>query len=244
MALVRINKYLSLCGVTSRRGAETLINEARVTVNDLTVEKLGVVIDDEKDVVKVDGTEIRPVSEKIYVVMNKPRRVMTTLHDPFRRRTVLQLLKNLGHRVYPVGRLDYDTGGVLVLTNDGDLAYRLAHPRYQVEKVYEARIVGRFEWADKEEIEKGVKLEDGAIGRARVDILGYERSTTRIRLVLTEGRKREVKQLCKSVGKPVKQLFRVEFAGITCRGLRPGKWRHLNVTEVNSLNKQVDLTPS
>jgi 23S rRNA pseudouridine2605 synthase len=241
MAQIRINKYLSLSGVTSRRGADALIAEGRVTVNDITVEKVGAIIDEESDVVKVDGTEASPINTKIYVVLNKTRGVMTTLHDPFHRRTIKHLLKDLDERVYPVGRLDFDTSGVLVLTNDGDLAYRLAHPRYQVPKIYEARVLGRMGEDSKMKIEKGIKLDDGAIGKAQVSILGHDRKESRIRLILTEGRKREVKQLCKKVGHPVRSLTRVEFGGITSRGIKPGQWRHLTPGEIASLKNLVGL---
>jgi 23S rRNA pseudouridine2605 synthase len=239
--LVRINKFLSLCGVTSRRGAEALIEERLVTVNDITVDKVGTIINEESDIVKVEGVEVRPVREKVYVLLNKPPNVMTTLSDPFKRKTVINFLKKLQHRVYPVGRLDYDTEGVLLLTNDGDLAYRLAHPKYQVPKVYEALVEGEFRKEDCAKIQAGIKLEDGAIGKARVDILGFLRGASRIRLTLFEGRKREVKQLCKAVGHPVERLRRVEFAGITTRNLKPGDWRFLFPSELSRLMEMVDL---
>jgi 23S rRNA pseudouridine2605 synthase len=239
--LVRINKFLSLCGVTSRRGAEALIEEGLVTVNDLTVEKVGTIIDEAKDIVKVEGVEVQPVKEKVYVLLNKPPNVMTTLSDPFKRKTVINFLKKLPHRVYPVGRLDYDTEGVLLLTNDGDLAFRLAHPKYEVAKIYEALVEGEFSREDCDKIAAGIKLEDGAIGKARVDILAFLRNVTRIRLTLMEGRKREVKQLCKAVGHPVERLRRVEFAGITARNLKPGDWRYLFPNEVSRLMNMVDL---
>lgn len=218
-----------------------MIAENRVTVNDTTVTKPGIVIDPDKDVVKVDGTAVEPVTEKVYVVMNKPRYVMTTLHDPFKRKTVVQYLKMLLHRVYPVGRLDYDTQGVLVLTNDGDLAYRLAHPKYEVKKIYEARVIGSFSAEAGEAIKKGVKLDDGYIGHASVDILQYGDHWSRIRVTMTEGRKREVKQLCKNVGYPVLRLTRVEFAGISAKGLALGKWRQLTKREVEQLKAMVGL---
>ncbi|MEW5993542.1 MAG: pseudouridine synthase [Candidatus Zixiibacteriota bacterium] len=239
--MIRLSKYLSMAGVTSRRGAEALVAEGRVTINDETVEKIGTIVDESADVVKVDGSVVAPVEDKVYVVLNKPRRVMTTLHDPFKRRTVRHLLEKLPHRVYPVGRLDYDTEGVLVLCNDGELAFRLAHPRYQVPKTYEAIVLGRFTKADSLQIQQGVRLDDGAIGRAQVHILGYGKRTSRIRLTLTEGRKREVKQLCKAVRRPVRRLRRVDFAGITAKGLRPGAWRHLTPAEVMKLKGLVGL---
>ena len=240
--MIRLNKYLSMCGVTSRRGADGYIKERRVTVNDTTVEELGLVIDENTDVVKVDGVAATPVTEYSYVVLNKPKMVMTTLHDPFRRKTILQCLKGLDQRVYPVGRLDYDSEGVLILTNDGDLAYRLTHPRYQVKKVYEAKVEGHFHKEQAERIKQGIRLDDGSIGRAEhVSILGFVGRMSRVRLVLTEGRKREVKQLCKKVGHGVEKLVRVDFGGITLKGLRSGQWRHLTNKEVVRVKQLVGL---
>lgn len=240
--MIRINKYLSLCGVTSRRGAEGLIAEKLVSVNDITVEKVGIIIDEDHDVVKVEGVEVRPVQDKVYVVLNKPPNVMTTLSDPFKRKTVMNFLKKLPQRVYPVGRLDYDTEGVLLLTNDGDLTFRLAHPSYQIPKIYEAVVEGQFTREDGQTIQRGIKLEDGATGKARADVLGFIKGMTRVRLTLTEGRKREVKQLCKAVGHPVSRLRRVEFAGVTVRNLKPGEWRYLSSSEISRLYGMVGLT--
>ena len=239
--MIRINKYLSICGVTSRRGADALITQKRVIVNDKAVEKLGTIIDEENDVVKVDGTIVSPASEKLCILLYKPRRVMTTLHDPFKRKTVANFIKNVPERVYPIGRLDYDTEGVILMTNDGDLAYRLTHPKFQVKKIYEAIVTGKFTEADCNKIYKGIKLEDGAIGKATVKILRYAGPNSLVRLILTEGRKREVKQLCKSVGHPVKELKRVEFAGLTLKGLQPGNWRHLSNREWKRLELLVGL---
>lgn len=239
--MIRINKYLSQCGVTSRRGAEALIKEGRVSVNGETLTELGAIIDEAADEVRVDGEVVTPVEEQVYIMLNKPAEVMTTLRDPFRRRTVARFLKGVPCRVYPVGRLDFDVEGVLLLTNDGDLAYRLTHPKYQVPKVYEAKVEGKFQRIDSSAIAHGVKLEDGAIGRATVSVLEYARRATRIRLTLTEGRKREVKQLCAAVGHPVKYLERVEFAGITAKGLARGKWRHLTKGEIEHLKSLVGL---
>lgn len=218
-----------------------LVAEGRVTINGHTVEKVGVIVDETADVVKVDGTEVTPVTKKVYIVLNKPQRVMTTLFDPFRRRTVLHYLKKLRYRVYPVGRLDYDTDGALILCNDGDLAYRLTHPKYRVPKVYYAKVSGNFTRADVIRIQRGIQLEDGAIGRAQTDILGYGKGFTRLKLTLTEGRKREIKQLCKAVGHPVRYLRRLEFAGVTVTGLKPGAWRYLTPGEVNRLKALVRL---
>ncbi|MCD6249577.1 MAG: rRNA pseudouridine synthase [candidate division Zixibacteria bacterium] len=241
MSLIRINKYLSICGITSRRGADALIGEKRVTINDRTLEERGAIVDTDNDIVKVDGVEALPVEESVYVLLNKPTNTMTTLHDPFKRRTVVDYLKTLKYRVYPVGRLDFDAEGVLLLTNDGDLAYRLAHPRYRVSKIYEATVEGRFVRAKSDQIKRGIKLDDGAIGRAKVSILSYTGQQSKIRLTLTEGRKREVKQLCQKVGHPVAKLRRVEFAGIRLKNLKPGQFRNLTKAEVNRLRQLVGL---
>lgn len=240
--MIRINKYLSVCGVTSRRGAEALIAEGRVKLNGAVLTAVGTVVDETQDVVLVDGVEAKPVDTLVYVVFNKPPNVMTTLKDPFRRKTVLSYLKKLASRVYPVGRLDYDTEGVLILTNDGELAYRLAHPKFQIPKIYEARVKGQFKPEDANKIASGLVLSDGAVGKAQVDILGFVKTSTRVRLTLTEGRKHEVKQLCKLVGHAVEQLRRVEFAGIRASGLAIGEWRHLTPTELSRLRKAAGQT--
>lgn len=238
---MRINKYLSVCGITSRRGAETLITEGRVSVNDEPIDRVGVIVDEMKDRVKVDGLLCRPVREKVYIVLNKPRMVMTTLRDPFRRRTIMHFLRRLRFRVYPIGRLDFDSEGVLLLTNDGDMAYRLAHPKYDVKKVYEAKVLGHFKRESAQMIERGVKLEDGSVGHAQVSVLGFIGTMSRVRLILTEGKKHEVKQLCKAVGHPVRSLLRLEFAGINARNLRPGEWRYLTDVEVDRIKQLVGI---
>lgn len=238
---VRINKYLSQCGVTSRRGAEGLIAKGLVTVNDELVTKLGTIINTETDTVKVNGTKIKPVTKKFYVLFNKPTKVITTLHDPFGRKTVAYFTRSVPARVYPVGRLDFDTQGALLLTNDGDLAYRLAHPKYQVEKVYHAWIKGHFSTDMADKIASGIKLSDGHIGRGKAEFLHSKNGQTRIQMTLKEGHKHEVKQLLKAVGTPVKKLVRVEFAGLRVQGLKPGRWRFLNHKEIRKLKDLVDL---
>ena len=239
--MIRINKYLSMCGVTSRRGAEALILEKRVTVNDELVEKLSTMVEEKSDVVKVDGDIVEPVEHLVYVLLNKPTNVMTTLNDPYKRKTILNFISDVPVRVYPVGRLDYDTEGLLLLTNDGDLAYRLSHPKYEVPKIYSAAVEGAFTEADCKKIAAGIKLEDGAMGHAKVEIVKSDKNSSRIRLTLTEGRKREVKQLCAACEHPVTRLRRVEFAGLSLHGLQYGKWRYLKPDEVDRLKKMVAL---
>ncbi len=167
--------------------------------------------------------------------------VMTTLNDPFNRRTVLNYLKELKQRVYPVGRLDFDTRGLLMLTNDGELAFRLAHPSFVIEKVYEARVRGYFKNSSAEKISEGIELEDGHIGRGKVTVLKHENNESNIRIILTEGRKREVKQLCKIVGHPVLKLTRTKFAGLSLAGLASGQWRNLTEREIAKLKEMAGL---
>jgi 23S rRNA pseudouridine2605 synthase len=218
-----------------------MIADGRVSVNGEKISKPGTLVEETADTIAVDGVEVHPVEEKIYVLLNKPPSVMTTLVDPFKRKTVVDCLKKLKQRVYPVGRLDFDTEGVLLLCNDGDLTFRLAHPRYQVTRVYEATVTGKFTGDASQAIERGITLDDGAIGRAKVSILGFGKGKSRLRLVLTEGRKREVKQLCKKVGHPVERLRRTEFAGINCKDLKVGQWRHLTSGEVDRLKAMTGL---
>jgi len=240
--MIRINKFLSMCGVTSRRGAEKLIKEGRVTLNDNPVEHPGTVFDEEKDIIKVDGKVATLIAEKIYILLNKPRNVLTALSDPFHRKTVAYLTKGLPTRVYPVGRLDYDTEGVLILTNDGELAYRLAHPKYQIKRVYHALVQGTFTLTDAAVIENGIELADGHIGKGITRPLNSGIKSSKVEIILTEGHKREVKQLFKAIGHPVKELRRVEFAGLKADRLKRGKWRYINHGEIKQLKELVDLS--
>ncbi len=239
--MIRINKYLSICGVTSRRGAEQLIKQRKVTINDQTVEALGSMVNESEDIVKVNGTEVTPVNKQIYILLNKPKNVLTTLFDPFGRKTILYYIKSLKTRIYPVGRLDFDTDGVLLMTNDGELAYRLAHPKYEVEKIYRAVVVGSFAPEKIKLIADGIKLDDGHIGRAKVKIIRSGVNSSKVVLILKEGHKREVKQLLKGVGNTVRDLCRIEFAGLGNDRLKPGRWRYLNQNEIKKLKKLVDL---
>lgn len=244
----RINKYIALCGVCSRRAAEKLIVEGRVRLNGrvLTADELATIVNHASDVVELNGQRITPADEKRYLLLNKPRLCVTTVRDPQRRTTVIDILrrktnksKPLTTRVYPVGRLDFDTEGALLLTNDGELAHRLAHPRYQVEKVYQALIDGVFTSADSERLAGGIELEDGHIGRARAELLRQDASGSVVEITLHEGHKREVKQLLAGCGYQTLSLTRVRFAGLSCAGLKVGEWRDLSEAEVRALRKLV-----
>jgi 23S rRNA pseudouridine2605 synthase len=230
-----------MSGITSRRGAEKLIEQGRVTINRNKVERPGALVDPDKDIVKVDEDIIRPIPRKYYILLNKPRDVITALSDPYRRKTVAYFTKKLQARVYPVGRLDYDTEGVLLLTNDGELAYRLAHPKFEIKRIYHALVKGTFTSDDARMIEEGIALSDGHVGRAQVRILTAGINASRTELTLAEGHKREIKQLLKAVNHPVLSLRRVEFAGLRVDFLKRGRWRHLNPGEIAHLRKLVGL---
>ena len=239
--MIRINKYLSQCGVASRRSADLMVTEGRVTVNGEVITTPGHMVNEEADQVAVDGRPVAPTSRHVYIILNKPAGYVTSRSDPHHKRTVMELLKDLPDRVNPVGRLDLDTTGVLLFTNDGELAHRLTHPRFEVIKVYRAKVAGDVSKAQALILSGGVALPDGAIGRAQASIEGAGDGYTVLQLELTEGRKREVKHLCKAIGHPVIALNRRSFAGIEAAGLEIGKWRHLTPAEVDQLRRLVKL---
>ena len=230
---MRLNAYLARAGIASRRRADELIKEGRVRMNGAPARLDAVVGDD--DVVEVDGRAVRP-QRLAYVLVHKPRGVVTTVRDPQGRPTVLDLVRHES-RVVPVGRLDADTTGALLLTNDGALAYRLSHPRYGVEKVYVAEVEGVPSDDDLQVLSEGVELEDGRTAPAHVRRLGR----SRIELVLHEGRKRQVRRMCEAVGHPVRSLHRPLYAGLALGDLPPGEWRELAADEVRGLREQTGL---
>ncbi|MBP8130245.1 MAG: rRNA pseudouridine synthase [Candidatus Hydrogenedentes bacterium] len=235
----RLQKYLAECGIASRRAAEKLIAAGRVTVNGAAA-VIAQDVDPAQDAVSVDGRPVRP-NDKIYIVLNKPEGTVTTAKDTHDRPTVLDCVTGVRARVFPVGRLDMDVEGVLLLTNDGELAFRLTHPRFEVEKVYLAWVYGCVTPQTALSLEKGVRLDDGISAPARAVILSSGQETTLLRLHLHEGRKREVKRMCAAAGHPVKTLHRVAFGNIQDKGLRPGEWRYLNEHEIEGLRQLVKL---
>lgn len=234
---MRLNAYLARAGVASRRRADDLIRDGRVRVNG-EIGQLNTVVG-RRDVVEVDGARVerQPLS---YVLLHKPAGVVTTAHDPQGRPTVVGLVPH-EPRVVPVGRLDVDTTGALLLTNDGDLAHRLAHPRYGVPKVYEADVMGSPSPDALARLRDGVELEDGVTAPARVRALVQGDRSTRLELTLHEGRKRQVRRMCEAVGHPVRGLRRVRYAGLDLEGLEPGEWRELTSGEVAALKAAVGL---
>lgn len=231
---VRLNAYLARAGVASRRASDELIKAGRVRVNG-RLGKLNTFVA-VHDIVEVDGVRVRSLP-LAHVLLHKPAGAVTTVRDPHGRPTVVELV-HLPGRVVPVGRLDVDTTGALLLTNDGDLAHRLAHPRYEVDKVYEVEVEGDPSPRALSRLTSGVELEDGVSAPARVRRLG----PGRIELIVHEGRKHQVKRMCEAVGHPVRRLHRSRYAGLTLAGLAPGEWRELSREEVDALKKLVGLS--
>jgi 23S rRNA pseudouridine2605 synthase len=224
---VRLNAYLARAGVASRRRADELIKAGRVRVNG-EPGQLNTFIE-HGDRVEVDGRAVAP-QRLAYVLLNKPAGTVTTARDPQGRPTVVDLV-DLPERIVPVGRLDADTTGALLLTNDGPLVHRLAHPRYGVEKVYEVEVEGEPDERALARLREGLDLDDGRTAPAKARPIG----PSKLELVLHEGRNRQVKRMCEAVGHPVRRLHRSAYAGLTLEGLEPGRWRELEPSEVRRL---------
>ncbi|MBQ01569.1 MAG: pseudouridine synthase [Acidobacteria bacterium] len=242
---VRLQKIIAAAGVASRRAAETLMREGRVTVNGVVVSALGARAEPETDDIRVDGRRVGRVGRRRYLLLNKPRGVMTTRDDPQRRRTVMDLLSGVRDSVYPVGRLDYDSEGLLLLTNDGDMAARLTHPRHGIERVYEARVRGVPDAQALKRLARGVVLDGRPTAPATAGLVGAGRGLHGdqglLRIVITEGRKRQVRHMCEAIGHPVVRLRRVQIGPIKDKSLRPGQFRDLTPGEVTALRCAVAL---
>lgn len=240
---MRLNKILSQAGAASRRLADELIAQGRVTVNGKTVTELGSKADPDKDDVRVDGRRLRPVAERRYLLMNKPRGVLSSRSDPHRRKTVVDLLQTAGISgyFYPVGRLDYESEGLILITNDGSFAEKVTHPRYELERTYEALVEGVPDERDLGRLRRGVLVEGRPTLPADVRLLrvvgGRDGSQAVIELTLREGRNRQVRKMCDAIAHPVAGLRRTRIGGISDRRLKPGQIRDLTPDEVRALVK-------
>ena len=244
----RLQKIISAAGVASRRLAEELITQGRVAVNGKTVTTLGTKADPEHDEIKVDGRRIREQKRKRYILLYKPRGYVTTRSDPEGRPTVMDLLKGVKEYVYPVGRLDYDSEGLLILTNDGDLAAHLTHPRHEVEKVYEARVKGIPEEKDLERLALGIVIDGRRTAPAKIRIPDRPVKTTTsgaahtfVEIVLHEGRQRQVRRMFDSIGHPVVRLRRVRIGPIVDEQIPIGHWRELDAQELTKLRRAAKI---
>ena len=242
----RLQKVLSQAGIASRRASEKLIADGRVTVNGRTILEMGTKADLAVDDIRVDGRRIKAAERQRYILLNKPGGYVTTRSDPQRRRTVIDLLAGVREYVYPVGRLDYETEGLLLLTNDGELAARLTHPRHGIERTYEARVAGIPDQKAIDRLRKGIPLDGHRTLPAAVTLLNKAPATRLARgkepegillITIREGRNRQVRRMCEAVGHPVRKLTRKRIGPLTDRQLKPGEWRELKASEVRALQE-------
>jgi 23S rRNA pseudouridine2605 synthase len=244
--LVRLQKILSTAGVASRRASEKLIVEGRVSVNGQTIRELGSKADPDADDIRVDERRVKGAQRLRYFLLNKPTGYVTTRSDPEQRPTVLDLLKGVREYVYPVGRLDYDSEGLLILTNDGDLAATLTHPRHEVERVYEAQVLGVPDAHDLDRLARGVVVEGRRTAPARIELVHdrhRESQLSKLRVTIHEGRTRQVRRMCDAIGHPVRTLKRVRIGPLTDPKLKPGTYRELSPAEVARLKSSGRSVP-
>ncbi len=235
--MVRLQKYLADCGIASRRGSEEIIRSGRVGVNGEPVTEMGVKIDEDNDLVTVDGSPVKPLNKMIYIMLNKPAGYVTTVSDDKGRDTVMDLVSDIPVRIYPVGRLDYDTEGLLLMTNDGDLTYRITHPKNNVQKTYIAEITGNIGMDTITRLRNGVMIDGVRTAPAEVNVIGATQLGTKIEITIHEGRNRQVRRMFESVGCIVKRLKRTKEAGLNLGHVPLGRWRKLSESEVNMLKK-------
>ena len=238
MGADRLQKILAHAGVASRRKAEALIETGHVTVNGKVVRELGSKANIDEDLIQVDGRTVRETQDKVYYVLYKPAGCVTTLSDPEDRPTIKRYLEHVPERVYPVGRLDYDVEGALIVTNDGDLAFSMMHPKFGVRRTYLAKVHGVPSPEQIERLRKGVRLEDGRARALEADIHSRTPKNTWVRVVVAEGRQHLVKRLMEAAGAPVQKLHRADYGGIGVAGMRPGELRELTRAEVQLLRSQ------
>jgi 23S rRNA pseudouridine2605 synthase len=237
----RINRILSLAGLTSRRKADDWIKSGRVEVNGEIVLEPGTKAFWGSDRIRVDGRDIPGPSERIYLMINKPFGYVCSLDDPQGRPVVTELLKTVPQRVYPVGRLDFDSLGLLLMTNDGEWAYRLTHPRYGVPRTYKVTVAGEVGDAPLQALQRGVSLDDGTTARARVKVLSRNPDRTVLRVGITQGKSRQVRRMFEAVGRDVIHLMRTAFGNLFLGDLKVGEFRSLDRKEVEALKKLVGL---
>ncbi len=233
--LIRLQKFLAEADIASRRKCEEIILSGRVSVNGETVDTLGTKIDDEIDIVTLDGKQVKKDNGLIYIMLNKPEGCVTTAHDQFNRPTVMDYIKDVKERIYPVGRLDYDTSGLLILTNDGELTYRLTHPKHNIVKTYIALVDSEPEINEIRQFESGVVIDGRITARARLKVLKTTKDGTFLQIMIHEGRNRQVRKMCDAIGHPVRRLKRAATGKLTLGELKKGQYRYLTEEEIDYL---------
>lgn len=232
---MRLNKYIAECGVASRRGADCLIEEGRIKVNGKSVTQPGTVIDEDNDTVLLDGKKIERVRRSIYLMLNKPKGCVSTVKDDKGRKTVLDYIDIKDKRLFPIGRLDYDSEGLLLLTNDGDLAFKLTHPSHDIPKTYIAKVEGEVPESDLVVLRKGIVLDGIQTHRAKIKLLEYNEGISRLEVTIYEGRNRQVRRMFESIGKQVVFLKRTGIGDLRLGGLSRGAYRYLTEKEIQLL---------
>lgn len=236
---MRINKFIASCGVASRRKAEQFITEGLVKVNNKVVTSLSFDIDETKDVVTLNDQKISLASEYVYYMLNKPKGYVTTMSDEKNRKSIIDLIGNIDNRVYPVGRLDYESEGLLFLTNDGDLTHKLTHPKFGIQKKYIVKIEGPTKESELAVLRAGVVIDGVRYSKCKAELLSFENNISRIQITLTEGKNREIRKMFEAINREVIFLKRIEMAGIKLGGLKRGEIRKLSVYEVDWLKQLV-----
>lgn len=232
---MRLQKYIADCGAASRRAAERLIADGRVRVNGAVVDAMGVEVDPSRDRVELDGRALAVETTKYYIMLHKPKNYVTTVHDDLGRPTVMELVQEIRARIYPVGRLDFDTSGLLLLTNDGEFANLLTHPSHAVNKAYIAQTDRAPSKDELAQLERGIELDGKKTAPARATLLREQRNAAEVKVTIHEGRNRQVRRMLEAVGLEVLALKRVSIGSLTLGNLPEGKWRRLNQAEINKL---------
>lgn len=234
---MRLQKYIAQSGITSRRKAEEMIVQGRVKVNDIMVKELGTTVNPNKDIVKVDNKIIKIEKNKVYIMLNKPEGYVTTLKDKHSDKIILDLIDGIEERIFPIGRLDMDTSGLLLMTNDGDLAHKLTHPSHEVAKKYIAWVEGVPNYKKLNRFRKGLKIDGRMTAEAYVRIVKKHRDSSVLEISIHEGRNRQVRKMCEYIRHPVKKLKRIAIGELTLDDLELGKWRYLTEKEIRYLKR-------
>ncbi|NSW90435.1 MAG: rRNA pseudouridine synthase [Firmicutes bacterium] len=234
MYKIRLQKFIAISGVRSRRKAEELIRQGRVEVNGEVVFEPWFPVG-EGDCIKVDGKRISLEEKKVYIMLNKPEGYVSTVKDQFSRKTVLDLVNGVKGRIYPVGRLDYDTSGLLLLTNDGEFAYKLTHPKHEIKKVYVAEVKGILNSEEIQKFESGLRIDNFKTSPAKLRILKKKNDACILEITIHEGKNRQVRKMCEAIGHPVIRLKRIAVGSLSIGKLPEGQWRYLTKEEVEML---------
>lgn len=229
---MRLNKYIASCGVTSRRGADTLVFDGRVSVNGSCIQTPGIDIDPAKDSVSVDGKAVIPAQQKVYIMLNKPRGVLCTCRDDRGRKTVLDLISDTKERLFPVGRLDYNTEGLILLTNDGDFAYRCTHPKHELKKTYRALVRGHLNEETLRALRDGILLDGQKTAESQINILKKHGDSTVLEITIHEGKNRQIRRMFNAVECEVEDLKRTWIGGLELGDLELGQWRYLSESDL------------